>query len=329
MSGGGSKTQSVTTSSPELPENVKGAMGSSLGSAQNLFDSGSLYKPYTGSTVVPYSGNSQDGMSGTLTRANWWQPALDKSFGDVWDFTQGTGFNSPQNNAMDSLQGMISGPEGSQMRAYASGEYLDGSNNPYFSKVVDRAAESARNAVDMNAAGAGRYGSGTNQQILAREVGDLTNRAYSGQYNQEVQNMMGASGLRQSMVGDLFNAGQQGLDNKARATNMLDGAYNLALQPSQQRMAVGAMQEDLTARQMNDQLRIWQEQQQQPMKAAEWLSGMASGQGQLSGGQTQTIQTPKTSPFMAGLGGAATGFGVGGPMGAAIGGGAGLLGSLF
>jgi len=46
-------------------------------------------------------------------------------------------------------------------------------------------------------------------------------------------------------------------------------------------------------------------------------------------GQSQQTSTPGANPFLSALGGAGTGFVTGGPIGAAIGGGLGLLGGLF
>lgn len=344
MSGGGSKTQSTTTSSPQLPANVKGAMDSSLGKAQSLFNNNQIATPYTGSTVVPYSSQTRTGMTGIADNVNGFSDDLRSGFQHLSAAALGDGFNTQQRGAIDKLQATYNAAQGSNadsnLAAFARGDYLDGSNNPYFSQVVDRASEGARDAVNMNFSGAGRYGSGANQQILAREVGDLQNRAYAGQYNNEVANMFGANqqmdsqrlanlGLRSSTAGDIFNAGQQGYSNKMSAINALPSAFQGTLAPFQAMMGVGAMNEDLSARNMNDQLRIWQEQQQQPMKSVEWLNGIAGGNGALTGGRTQTIQTPKTSPFMAGLGGAVAGGTAFGPIGAAIGGGAGLLSGLW
>jgi len=339
------KTQSVTTSSAKIPANVQSAMDSSLGKAQSLFNNNQIATPYTGSTVVPYSENTMAGMWRSLNTADQARPGVQATFDRTAALGNSDGLNDGQRSALGSLSGIMSGANGtsnaeSNLGFWANGGALDGSKNPYFSAVVDRASEGARDAVNMNFAGAGRYGSGANQQILAREVGDLQNRAYAGQYNNEVANMFGANqqmdsqrqqGIANQMqaAGDVFNGYQQGTQNAAGARAALPGAYQALQGLNNAQFSVGSVWEDLNARQMNDQLRIWQEQQQQPMTSVEWLNGIAGGNGALTGGQTQTIQAPKTSPFMAGLGGAATGFGVGGPIGAAIGGGAGLLGSLF
>jgi hypothetical protein len=78
-------------------------------------------------------------------------------------------------------------------------------------------------------------------------------------------------------------------------------------------MQVGAMNEDLATRQMNDKLRVFNEQQNKPWENLSRLNAIASGAGQLGG--TQTTSQPGQNPFLTALGYGATG--------------AGLLGSFF
>jgi hypothetical protein len=79
------------------------------------------------------------------------------------------------------------------------------------------------------------------------------------------------------------------------------------------------MYEDLAGRTMADQLRIFEETQNAPREAVEWLSAIGSGAGRL-GGQTRSVQ-PGTNPFVEALG-----YGLGGnnllgnPLGSLFGG---------
>ncbi|MCP5099926.1 MAG: hypothetical protein GY943_30605 [Chloroflexi bacterium] len=95
-------------------------------------------------------------------------------------------------------------------RRYAAGEFLNGRLNPTFSAVVDRTQQDAHDAVNMNAAAAGRYGSGVHQGNVAREIAGVTNRMLSDQYNREVGNMFTANqhemAGRQQDYGNLFGA---------------------------------------------------------------------------------------------------------------------------
>lgn len=346
MSGGGSKTTGTTIQTQQLPSSVQGGLDKAIGGAQSLYDSGSLFKPYAGSTVVPFSEVTEGAIRSASDTAAGSRPAFQQMFNNISAIGNSDGLNDGQRLAMQRLGAVASGQDStgsnaeSNLASFASGAYLDGSNNPWFRDVVNQGVDAARDSVNMSASGMGRTGSGVHQGVLAKETGDLASRMYAGQYNNEVANMFNANsamdqqrlaniGNRMSAAGDMFNGYQQGQSNAAQARSALPGAYQSLQGLNDVGFAAGSMYEDLAARQMNDSLRLYNEQQQQPMKAVEWLNSISSGQGQLTGGTTQTTQAPRTSPFMAGLGGAATGFGVGGPIGAAIGGGAGLLGSLF
>jgi hypothetical protein len=73
-------------------------------------------------------------------------------------------------------------------------------------------------------------------------------------------------------------------------------------------MQVGAMNEDLATRQMNDKLRIFNEQQNRPWENLSRFQAINSGAGQLGGSQTQT--SPGQNPFLQAAGYGLTGAGL-------------------
>ena len=344
MSGDGNKTQSTTNTSMQLPEATMGALNTSTTAAQNLFNSGSLFQPFMGSTVVPHSPETRRGMEAAAFRADGWGGWLDRAFeNNVNMATSADGLSADQRSAMDMMRAIAGNANGSSSQsnlgAYANGSMI-GRGNPAFDAVLQRSQQDATNAVNLGASAAGRYGSGVHQGNVAREVGDLTNRALSSQYNQDIANMFSANnamdtqrlanlGIQSQAAGSLFNAGQAGYQNRLSALGQLGNSYQNAMLPSQTLMQVGAMNEDDAARRMNDDLRRFNEGNSQQRQAIEWLNAIATGAGNLGATQTQTVQAPKANPFMSALGGATSGFGMAGPAGALLGGGAGLLGSFF
>ncbi|MNL48496.1 hypothetical protein D3C87_1713600 [compost metagenome] len=78
-------------------------------------------------------------------------------------------------------------------------------------------------------------------------------------------------------------------------------------------MNVGAMNEDLATREMNDRLRLFNDQQNKPWEQLGRLNAIASGAGSMGG--TQTTTQPGQNPFLT-----AAGYGLSG---------LGLLGGLF
>lgn len=278
MSGGTKKT--TQESAPWAA--AQPALQAGLDSATELFNSGELFKPYTGSLVTPFSSQTQAGMnalqgnaegaiaSGALNKPVDWLTSL---------YGQG-GLSADQQGVAD------------QWRNTASGAEL-GQVSPAFADAMRAVQDSARDSVNLSVSGAGRYGSGQHTDVLAKSVGDVTNRMMVDEYGRQLQRQDAA---RSALAG----LGQQGMANMFGATAALPGAWQTAGQPAMDLMTVGALNEDLTTRQNADAYRIAQEQNQQQQKATEWLTQIGSGIGAMGGTTTQT--TPGASPLQTLLG---------------------------
>jgi hypothetical protein len=349
----GSKQQTSTQTSQPWPE-AQPALKTGLADAQTAYKSGIGSQPYTGSTVVPYSQQSTQAFGDMQHRANSWQPTLDRNFEAVAGNMQQGGLNALQRGAVDQLTPISqSNPlEGTgqfndvQLQAFnylnpiADGQSMQG--NPYLDDVIARSARDIQGASNLGASAAGRYGSGSHQGVTERNVGDMSSGLRFADYNTQqgrkdaaIRDLFGMGGQanqqyeadmgrKMDSIGSLFNAGQQQQSNINANTGALSDAYGAAMMPSQTNMDVGGQYEDLFGRQMNDQLRIFNEQQNQPWNQIGRLNAVASGAGQMgSSGQT-TAQGP--SRLSSGLGGALGGYSMFGPVGALGGGLAGLFG---
>lgn len=202
--------------------------------------------------------------------------------------------------------------------------------NPAFQQVLQQAQNSARDSVNMSAGGAGRYGGAVHQGNLASEVGDLTARMVGDEYrgwqnrrdaaNSNLFNM-GQTGVTTQMGANagIGNLGQNAISNMMSANNARAGlgqqaignlgtAYQGMQQPAQDYMQLGAMNEDLATRQMNDKLRVFNEKNNATWNQISKLNAIASGAGQLGG--TQTTAQPGQNPWLTGLGYGATGLGL-------------------
>lgn len=244
-------------------------------------------------------------------------------------------FNSYQDAALKNTQGLANSK-------------FDLNANPAFQQVLQQAQNAARDSVNISAGGAGRYGSGVHQGNLASEVGDLTSRMVGNEYqnwqnrrdtaNQNLFNMgqsgintqqaaqnsafnMGQTGIgnRMNTQNALFNMGQTGMGNRLNTQNAINSvaqqgignlgaAYQGLNQPAQDLMQVGSMNEDLATRQMNDRLRIFNDQNNATWNQISRLNAIASGAGSLGGTQTQS--QPGSNPWLTGLGYGATGLGL-------------------
>lgn len=272
--GGSNKQTSTSTAEPYKAS--KPLLDQGMGDALKLYKDGNLVQPNTMSTVVPYAEQTMQGM-GDLTNIAQNNMGGQGLSGQLQGIINSGGYNQEQQTALDGI------------RSTATGQF-NINEDPGFQQVLDK----TQNAVNQNAAGLGRYGSGTHTGVMTQELGDLGARQYQ-QYQAR----------KDAAQQQLFNAGQQGQQN-------LSSAYETAQDPAKTLMGVGGMYEDLYGRTLNDQLRIANEAQNAPLANIQSLLAVANGGGQY-GTNTQTAQGPSnTLSNIAGAGLGAMSMGTGG-----------------
>lgn len=271
MSGGGSSKTTTTTNSAPW-SGAQGTLGKAMNEANSLYNRGIGAGVYTGSTVVPWDAKTVQGMNAITDNANANIGGRGLS-GELQGVIDNGGYNPAQLEALNNT------------RAVANSTF-NINEDPGFQQVVDL----ARNNVNAGASGAGRYGSGVHQQTLANTIGDLGARQY--------QSFLARKDAANS---NLFNIGSTGF-------GQLGTAYSGLSAPAQDLMKVGSMQEDLATRQLNDKLRIFNEQQSRPWENLSRLNAIASGAGSL--GSTQTTSAPGQNPWLTTAGYGLTGLGL-------------------
>lgn len=268
MSGGGSKSQTTTTEpwAEQKPYLVKG-----FNRAEDLYNQGgSSY--YPGKTLADQSPFSTYAQNQTINRAM---------------------NGSPLNQAADDL-----------FLKTAQGGFLN--NNPYLDATFNRGADAVKARVGSQFGLSGRYGSGLYQDAYQKNLNDLANQVYGGNYQQERDRMMQAGAALPGLAnqdyydfGQLANIGQQ---QQARSQDVI-----------------------------NADIAKWNfDQNRGKQNVADYLAMI---QGNYGGTQS----TPMHSNPVGGLlGGAATGAaigsvvpGLGTAVGAGLGGGLGLLGGFI
>lgn len=320
MSGSSKETTTQNTSSAPWAA-AQPALQTGLNDAQSLYRSGVGSQAYTGSTVIPFANQTQQGITGMMGMAQGNVNSLDNRHGlanQYQDIIYNKGFNSTQEGALGNMRQIgqqAQGPSYSEqnLMGIAQGDML-GRTDPNFERALQAASDSAANQINMGASSSGRYGSGVHQGAVAKQIGDYEAGQRVGQYNTERQNQMAANSaldgqrlaglnLGMNVAQNTFNAGQQGFNN-------LGTAYEGAKAPAQDLMGIGSMYEDLAGRLKNDELRIFQEQQSAPWNQLGRLNAIATGTGSMGGTSTGTAQTPGQNPFATGLGYAASGMGL-------------------
>lgn len=254
------------------------ALNTALSAAQTLYGNGVGAGVYTGSTVVPWDQKTIQGQNIITNAANANSNGQGTS-GQYQNIINSGGYNSAQQAALNNTQNLANS---------------NWSVSPELQKVLDQSNADALNNVSLSNSAAGRYGSGSGNVAIANAVNKNTNNLlYSDLNNFQAR--------KDAANSNLFNMGQTAQGN-------LGTAYSGLQNPALDLMKVGAQNEDLSTRQMNDQLRIFNEQQSRPWENVSRLNAIASGAGQLGG--TQTTSTPGQNPFLSALGYGATGLGL-------------------
>jgi hypothetical protein len=254
--GGSNKTTTTSTNTPYKA--AQPLLDKGMGDALKQYNAGGLVKPNTMSTVVPFSQQTTQGMGALQGLANDNIGGNGLS-GQLQGIIDNGGYNADQQTALEGIRNTATGA-------------FDINSDPGFQQVFDK----TQNAVNQNAAGLGRYASGTHEGVMTRELGDLGARQY--------QNFQSRKDNAQQQ---LFNAGQTGQGNMV-------SAFDAAQAPSNVLMGLGSMSEDLYGRTLNDQLRIANEAQNAPLANIQALLAAANGAGAYSTG-TQTAQGPSNT----------------------------------
>lgn len=280
---GGSKNTTTTTTNNAPWSGAQPALNTALSGAQSLYNSGTGAKVYTDSTVTPWDQKTIQGQDLITNAANANSGGKGVS-GQYQDIINNGGYNSAQNDAVGNT------------RALANSSW---SISPELQKIIDQTNNDANTNVSLANSAGGRYGSGQANGAIADAVSKNTNSLL---YN----DLTAFNGRKDAANSNLFNMGQTGIGN-------LGTAYTGMSAPALDLMKVGGMNEDLANRQLNDKLRIFNDQQNKPWENLSRLNAIASGAGQLGG--TQTTSQPGQNPWLTALG-----YGTGA---------AGILGSFF
>lgn len=273
---GGSKTTTVQSNQPAAW--AAPHLTDIASEAKTLYDSGSGFTPYQGSTVVPFSQQTQTALTGMENLANQGAPLVNQASSSVQGLLSNGGFNSTQQGALNQLQGT------------ASGGYLG--PNEYLNKYLDDASNKTANNVNMQFSMGGRYGSGAHTQALANEIGTLRNNAMMQNYATERQNQLAAQN-------GILGAGTQANAQLMQAAGMTPELYQASYLPSQMLAQVGSQYEDLSQKQLQSDIDKYYADQQQPFQQLQAYADMINGvsnkygtttQAQKGGGQS-TLQT--------------------------------------
>ena len=189
-------------------------------------------------------------------------------FGEVMGRTRNMLGGADLGLSLDRTRDMLGGANFDEVldytRSTARGDMLN--SNPYLQGAIDRAIDPVKDKIQSQFAMSGRYGSGANQDVLAKSLGGIASDIAYGDYQRERQNQLNAqqqlgnlaqqqfanqtgaigalSGLQQQQfanqrgaLGDLSNLQQQQFANQSGALGALG---NLSQADIQRRLAGGS-----------------------------------------------------------------------------------------
>jgi len=328
----GSKTTTVQNNDPWKPSQE--LLKSGFNEAQQLYRSGAGFNPYPNSTVVGLDSATEKSLSGLTNVANqaiWSGSPYDNYYKSI---IGSSGFAPQQSTALSAYNKALGGQYDVKGydRALASEDYLRdlargnqiGAMNPQLREAIDYASQKAADKVNLTASGYGRYGSGTHQGNVGREVSQVALQATLDQYNRDRAMQMQASGMidqaqlarnagqagnmqrRLSGADALYNAGQQGQANVSQAFQYRQDPYKLFSQ-------IGDVREDLRARQIQDAVRLFEGKDQEGWQRLAQAQGIYAGGGQLGGATRTSVQQPTASPWSTLAGNTLGGYALAGP----------------
>jgi len=271
MSKGSNPSNVTTTSSAEPSDFIRPYLSEAINFSQDLFQA-DMPNYFPNATYVGFAPETETALDLATARATAGSPLL----------------NLSQTEANKIL----------------SGDYLSPTTNPYSQALFNQMAGDVTSQVQSQFSKAGRLGSGANQEILTRNLGELANQVYSDQFNRERENMVNAM----STAPSLAQADYQDIERLA---------------------SVGADKESLQQAKLQDAIDRFDFEQTKPyIKLNQYLGALGANV------PTNTVETAPVLRDRAGglLGGAGTGINIASQLGVnplygAIGGG--LLGGFF
>jgi hypothetical protein len=178
------------------------------------------------------------------------------------------------------------------------GKYLPTNyeTTPFFEDIVRRTAGNIASQVGSQYSAAGRYGSGSMAESMARGIGDTTANLRYTDYNKYL---------------DLVNRER---DRQTQVAAMAPEMYNLGYADLHKLSDVGESRRAFGQESINEAIKKWEMEQNRPFENLSRYTGTLSQMFPGGGGssQTSTAMTPyfKQSPLQRGLGLGMTGLGL-------------------
>jgi hypothetical protein len=306
-------------------------MADILSGAMYQYNKGSAWAPDTSSHVTPFAAQTQQALKQGANIATGSQGAFDQNFNRVSATLNAGGLNPLQQQQVGRLQGIAGGNGLNPMQQAAYDQYgsmmtpnglnamqqqgagwleniaggKEMQNNPYLEDLIQRGSGDIADSNNLMASLGGRYGSGSHEGVLQKNIGDFSGNLRFQDYNNQLQRRdaaigdyaaLGGAGFgqRAGLVGQQANLATTGFDQRnealaalynaggtERANNLagagqLSDAYNARIMPSTTLGKIGGAYEGLNQKVLDDKSRIFGETQRAQLGPIEWLNSVAN-----------------------------------------------------
>lgn len=223
------------------------------------------------------SGGSQNTVS-QQTVPSWLQPYLTSTLSQAQGLEQTGGpqyypgqqvapLTPMQQQGISGVQNLAQGPNSSnvaqqQNMNIESGAYLNPNTNPYLAGTLKTAGQGVQNAIGSQFGAAGRNVVGS-APVQTSAMNELANQIYGGAYQDDMKNMVTASGLSPTIDA---------------------GTYA----PYQAEMQVGNGVQGQNQNEINANMNQWNYNQQLPENMLSWYSGLIGQNAAPFGGQSSS-----------------------------------------
>lgn len=252
----------------------------SASEAGRLYNSGAGGNTYLGSTVAGPSDTTMSGIN-QLSQA-----------GQAWD-TSGT------RDLFAGIGASAAGPSAADtyLTDTASGKYLQ-EGNPYYRQRLDKEIADSNAMIQSSFSGAGRYGSGVNQQTIADNTSGMLLQGLESDWNRERQNQLAA-------VGMLDNARFTGLGQAQGAASSMAGLdqqnFQNRLAGAGATMQAGQALDDQSQAMLNDEIAKFYALDNEEWNRLGMLQAAAAGSAGNYGTSTMTQRQPISMAPLAAL----------------------------
>lgn len=304
MGGSSSQTQQPVTQQTQQTKDPWGPaqpyLQEAMGAASSYLHNDLGYRPYLGETQAPLTGDINTATADMRRLLVPWAE-------------QG---GSPGTLAASSLGKNMIENQGLSPELRSLYEQAQGDENPYLQNIINTSNRQIGDRIGSAMSGAGRYGSGQHTDVAARAMAEAADPLLAQDYAR-----------RQQQQQDILTGGLQRAGQWSQLMPTLDQAQ---LAPSQSLFALGQFQQERDQRALEDQIKLYQNQQAYGWEQLARMNAIAGGAGGLGGSTsgvnttTTPINTPSTLQRL--LGGSLAGAGIGGSFGGPVGAGVGALG---